>query len=97
MRSKGDNIRHVAHGSVWFPKKQAERILVIMHWQCSATRSAYQAIHKHGLHGNDVVKYVKQNYMEPLNQRYVSDAVSNARYVNEEHAIFGVKKTFQQI
>ena len=90
-----ESIRLLVHGSAWFPREKAERILVLMHHQCSATRSAYQAIHKHGLYDNDVVKYVKQNYMEPLNQRYVADAVSNAKIINQEHVIFGSRKAWK--
>jgi len=69
---KADKIRRVAHGQVWF--SNPEPILELCQLQCSATRSAYQAIHKHGLKNNDVKKYVKKNYMQTLNQRMMTFA-----------------------
>jgi len=90
---KTDKIRRVAHGQVWF--SHPEPILDLCQLQCSATRSAYQAIHKHSLKGNDVKKYVKNNYMEALNQRYIADACSMALGVNQDNSIFGGKKAWK--
>jgi len=90
---KTDKVRRVAHGQVWF--SNPEPILDLCQLQCSATRSAYQAIHKHSLKGNDVKKYVKKNYMQALNQRYVSDASSIASGVNQDNSIFGGKRAWK--
>lgn len=90
---KTDKIRRVAHGQVWF--SNPEPILELCQLQCSATRSAYQAIHKHSLKGNDVKKYVKKNYMQALNQRYISDACSIASGVNQDNSIFGGKRAWK--
>lgn len=91
------NIRLVAQGSVWFASEKIIRIKELMLKQCSATRSAYQAIHKHKLQGNDVKKYVKKNYMNGLNQRYVSDACSVASGIIHENAVFGGKKEWENL
>ena len=91
------SFRTAAHGEVWFPNPAKARVLELMLYQCSATRSAYQAIHKHHLAGNDVKDYVKVHYMEPLNQRYVSDACSVASGVIQEDAIFGGKKNWEKV
>jgi len=90
---KTDKIRRVAHGQVWF--SNPEPILELCQLQCSAIRSAYQAIHKHDLKGNDVKKYVKNNYMQTLNQRYISDACSIASGVNQDNSIFGGKRAWK--
>jgi IS605 OrfB family transposase len=90
---KTDKIRRVAHGQVWF--SNPEPILKLCRLQCSATRSAYQAIHKHNLKGNDVKKYVKKNYMQALNQRYVADACSIASGINQDNSIFGGKRDWK--
>ena len=90
---KPNKIRRVAHGQVWF--SNPEPILELCQLQCSATRSAYQAIHKHSLKGNDVKKYVKKNYMQALNQRYISDACSIASGVNQDNSIFGGKRAWK--
>ena len=90
---KNNKIRRVAHGQVWF--SNLEPILDLCQLQCSATRSAYQAIHKHKLKGNDVKKYVKKNYMQALNQRYVADAFSIASGVNQDNSIFGGKRSWK--
>jgi len=82
-------MRTVAHGEVWFSPETARRIMELMRFQCSATRSAYQAVHKHGLSGNDVCVYVKRNYMAALNQRYVADACAVASGIKQDHALFG--------
>jgi IS605 OrfB family transposase len=68
-----------------------------MKLQCSATRSAYQAIHKDGLSGNDVKKRVKKDYMSSMNQRYVSDACSIAKGIVQEKAIFGGKRNWEKL
>lgn len=90
---KTDKIRRVAHGQVWFSNQ--EPILELCQMQCSATRSAYQSIHKHNLKGNDVKKYVKKNYMQSLNQRYISDACSIASGINQGKSIFGGKRAWK--
>ena len=90
---KADKIRRVAHGQVWFPNP--ESILELCQLQCSAIRSAYQAIHKHNLKGNDVKKYVKKNYMQALNQRYISDGCSIASGVNQDNSVFGGKRDWK--
>ena len=89
---------NVAHGSIFFKDKQVQqRVDELMIAQCSATRSAYQAIHKHGLKDNAVKVYVKKDYMEQLNQRYISDAVSDAKMINQDHAIFGGKRNWEKL
>ena len=90
---KTNKIRRVAHGQVWF--SNPELILELCQLQCSATRSAYQAIHKHSLKGNGVKKYVKKNYMQTLNQRYVADACSIASGINQDNSIFGGKRAWK--
>jgi len=90
-------MRIIAHGSVWFPPEVTLRVLDLMRFQCSATRSAYQAIHTRGLTGNAVKKQVKQNYMVKLNQRYIADAVLLAGMVQQERAIFGGKRVWKQL
>jgi len=90
---KTDKIRRVVHGQVWF--YDPEPILELCQLQCSATRSAYQSIHKHNLKGNDVKKYVKKNYMQALNQRYISDACSIASGINQDNSIFGGKRAWK--
>ena len=91
---KPDKIRRVSHGQVWF--SNPEPILELCQLQCSATRSAYQAIHKHGLKGNDIKNYVKKNYMQALNQRYVADACSIASGINQDNSIFGGKRAWKK-
>jgi IS605 OrfB family transposase len=90
-------MRKVAHGVVRFDREIGERILKLMELQCSAMRSAYQAIHKHGLQNNDVKVYVKKNYFPELNQRYVSDACSVASGISQEGALFGGKKSWKDL
>ena len=90
-------MQRVAHGEVYFEEHAVRRVLELMRLQCSAKRSAYQAIHKHGLEDNDVKVHVKKNYMEKLNQRYISDAVSQAKQINQESAIFGGKKLWKKL
>jgi IS605 OrfB family transposase len=65
--------------------------------QSSAARSAYQAIHKHGLKGNAVKQYVKRNFMALLNQRYISDAVSRVAAIEDEGALFGGKQAWKDM
>ena len=88
-------IRLVAKGVVWF--NDPEPIHRLMLLQSSATRSAYQAVHKHGLRDNDVKVHVKQHYMAELNQRYISDAVSRAKGIKQEGSIFGGKKNWKRL
>jgi len=90
-------IRLLAHGTAWFDKDNLALVKQLMLNQSSATRSAYQAIHKLNLKNNDVKKYVKKNYMGLLNQRYISDACSNAKSVNQERSIFGGKKLWNKL
>ena len=87
--------RLAAHGEAWFPDQQP--VLSLMKLQCSATRSAYQAIHKDGLSGNDVKKRVKLDYMSSLNQRYISDACSIAQGIIQEKVIFGGKRNWKKL
>lgn len=90
-------MRIVAHGEVHFKEEVTGRVLDLMKLQCSATRSAYQAVHKHGLSGNAVKQYVKRRYFPELNQRYVADATMLAGMVRQEHSIFGGRKAWEQL
>ena len=54
-------MQKVTHGQAYFEQHVVKRVLELMRLQCSAKRSAYQAIHKHGLSGNDVKQYAKKN------------------------------------
>jgi len=78
----------VAHGLVYFKDPAViKRVKELMlHWG-SCKRAAYQAIHKHNLTRNDIKIYCKKNYMSLLNGRYVSDAVTEASKINQEHAL----------
>jgi IS605 OrfB family transposase len=67
----------------------------MIHWS-SCKRSAYQAIHKQKLKGNDIKIYCKKNYMFLLNGRYISDAVTEASKINQEHAFFGGKRLWNK-
>jgi IS605 OrfB family transposase len=87
-------MRKISHGVVWFEPAIEARVLELMKLQSSATRSAYQAMHKHGLKGNDVKVYVKKNYYPELSQRHVSDACSMASGVSQDNALFGGKKSW---
>jgi IS605 OrfB family transposase len=69
----------------------------LMRLQCSAARSAYQAVHKRGLSGNAVIIYVKRNYMAALNQRYVANACTVASGVKQDHALFGGRRAWEQL
>jgi IS605 OrfB family transposase len=90
-------MRRIAHGTVWFKPEDEKRILELMRFQCSALRSAYQSIHRHGLRGNDVRKRVKKNYMVLLDQRWISDACTMASMINQDHALFGGRKSWQEL
>jgi len=89
--------RQVAHGEVWFPEQVKVRVLDLMKAQSSAARSAYQAVHKHGLKGNAVKQYVKRNFMDMLNQRYISDAVSRVAAIEDEGVLFGGKQAWEDV
>jgi len=90
-------MRIVAHGIVYFKDSQeVKRLKSLMISWGSCRRSAYQAIHKHGLRNNDVKVYCKKNYMGPLNQRYISDAVTESQKVEQEHALFGGRKLWRR-
>ncbi len=91
-------MRKVAHGILYFPEPSVQqRLDELMLHQCSATRSAYQAIHKHDLKNNDVKIYVKKNYMDALNQRYIADACTLAKMINQEKSIFGGKRNWKRL
>ena len=90
-------MQKVTHGQAYFEEHVVKRVLELMRGQCSAKRSAYQAIHKHNLSGNDIKVYVKKNYMSHLNQRYVADACSQASIINQESALFGGKRVWKQL
>ena len=87
------DIRLAAEGVVWFQDPQP--IHRLMKIQSSAMRSAYQAIHKHGLKDNDVKVHIKKRYGEELNGRYISDAVSRSKGIKQPNAIFGDKKNWK--
>lgn len=89
--------RQIAHGTVWFPEPVKTRVLGLMKAQSSAARSAYQAIHKHGLKGNSVKQYVKRNFMSSLNQRYISDAVSRVAAIEDKGVLFGGKQAWKDM
>jgi len=89
-------MRTVAHGIAWFPEPTKHKIFELMRWQCSATRSAYQAIQS-GKQGNDIRLHVKQNFMKTLNQRYINDACSNASQINQKHVIFGGEQAWKDM
>lgn len=89
--------RQVAHGVVWFTEPVKARVLDLMKAQSSASRSAYQAIHKHGLNGNTVKQRVKRNFMGLLNQRHISDAVSRVAAIEDEGVLFGGKQAWKEM
>lgn len=69
-----------------------------MRCQRSAMRSAFQAIRKFDVKNNDIRNYVKYNYMNTLNQRYISDAVSQAKlYDPARKVIFGGKQNWKDL
>ena len=90
-------MRIVSHGIVHFKDPSANhRVKELMsHWG-SCKRAAYQAIHKHGLKGNDIKVYCKKNYISLLNQRYIADAACEAGKIIQEHALFGGKKLWNK-
>lgn len=88
-------MRKVIHGEVYFKSEEESVIIGLMREFSSATRSAYQAIHKHTLKNNDITLYVKKNYMKSLNQRYIKDAVAIASGLIFENSIFGGKKSWE--
>src|SRR3970040_2442119 len=90
-------MQKVTHGQAYFEQHVVKRVLELMRLQCSAKRSAYQAMHKHGLSGNDVKQYAKKNYMSHLNQRYIADACSQAGVINQESVLFGGKRAWKQL
>ena len=90
-------MRRVAHGTCWFPDETRQQVLALMQHQSSAMRCAYQAIHKHGLKNNDIKVHVKRNYMSLLNGRYIADAVSRAKHIESDSALFGGKKSWSDM
>ncbi|GAG05724.1 unnamed protein product, partial [marine sediment metagenome] len=74
-----------------------ETLKQIMRDQSSCYRYAYQRIHKDDLAGNDVVKACKPLYMKTLNQRYIQDAVLQAKMIKKEGVIFGGKKNWGKL
>lgn len=89
--------RFVIQGEVWFNDEDSVLVNTLIKHQSSSVRSAYQAIHKHKLKGNDVVKYVKKNYMKFLNQRLIQDACVIASGISQEKSIFGGKRNWQNL
>lgn len=89
--------RLVIHGEVWFNDEDQKNINNIVKYFSSAVRSGYQAKHKHKLKNNCIIKYVKKNYMNSLNQRYINDAVMIAKMINQDNAIFGGKKNWKKL
>jgi len=90
-------VRNTTHGEVWFNDSDAIKVSEIVRHYSSAVRSAYQAVHKHNLKGNEIRKYVKRNYMEMLNQRYVNDACTMAQMINQDRSIFGGKRNWKKL
>lgn len=97
IQKKVNPMRRVAHGVVWFSEPTKNIVLSLMRAQSSASRSAYQAIHKHGLKGNAVKQYIKRNFMKFLNQRYIADAVSRVLSLEDNHVLFGGKKLWEDL
>lgn len=90
-------MRIVAHGIAFFKDPVAlNRLKRIMFHQSSCKRSAYQAIHKQYLTGNNIKIYCKTHYMPLLNQRYVADAVSEALKIKQKHVLFGGKRLWDK-
>lgn len=89
------DIRLAAKGVVWFEDPAPIHRLMLL--QSSAMRSAHQAIRKHGLRGNDVKVHLKTHYMDELNQRYISDAVSRAKGIKHDGVIFGGKRAWKDL
>ena len=89
-------MRVVAHGEAWFEESVDVRLLHLALLQCSAIRSAYQAIHKRGLSAAESRKDIKSHYMPELNVRHISDAVSLASKIEQDHALFGGKHLWKQ-
>jgi len=87
-------MRKVIHGVVYF--ENHDRVLQLMKNFCSCKRSAYQAINKLKLSGNDIKVYCKRNYMPLLNQRYIADAAVEAGKITKEHSLFGNKKLWKR-
>ena len=90
-------IRNIVKGEVYFFEKDAKRANELIKHFSSAVRSGYQAKNKHNLKDNEIVKYVKKNYMNLLNQRYINDACMMAKMVNQEHALFGGKRNWKNL
>jgi len=90
-------MRQVAHGVVWFGLAEYDALRVdwLMSKYNSCKRSAYQAIHRVGLKGNDIRDYCKRNY-DYLGQRYINDAASEAQKIQHENVIFGSKKLWKE-
>ena len=75
-----------------------ESLRQLMRDQSSCVRYAYQRIHKDKItYKNDIVKSCKPLYMSKLNQRYIQDAVLDAKKINQEHALFGGKKNWKDL
>jgi IS605 OrfB family transposase len=91
-------MRIIAHGIVYFQNPEdRNRVKELMQAWSSCRRSAYQAIHKHGLQGNDIKVYCKKNYMKSLNQRYVADAACSASMIQQEHSLFGGRRNWKKL
>jgi len=89
--------RKVVHGEAWFNNEDSEIINRMVKNFSSAVRSGYQAKHKHELKGNDIAKYIKKNYMDLLNQRYINDAVMVSGAINQDNALFGGKRNWKKL
>jgi len=85
--------RRVARGIVWFEDSSSVHRLMLL--QCSAMRSAYRAKHDHDLRGNDIRRYVKRNYMNDLDQRYVNDACDRTKTIRHDGVIFGGRRNWR--
>ena len=89
--------RKVIHGEVWFNDEDSKIINITIRNFSSAVRSGYQAKHKHKLKGNEIVKYIKKNYMALLNQRYINDAAMIGGMINQDNALFGGKRNWKRL
>jgi len=91
------NTRNLVKGEVYFVEIDAKRVNELIKHFSSAIRSGYQAKHKHELKNNDIVKYVKKNYMKLLNQRYINDACMIAKSINQDHSLFGGQRNWKKL
>jgi len=90
-------MRRVIHGSVYFKSEDKKRVKELMEAQCSAIHTAYQFTSRTKIHGNEVKKHVKINYMKYLNQRYISDACAISESINHSSVIFGGTRNWKKL